>query len=301
MNKTSKPDQVCRFAGIAILAGFAALCCAGNASFTYLASQINPGDRAAILLWIIAGLFGAQGCALSIWLVLGDDSLRRRIAFVSLAIITAVSSWAFGSALTLDTSRSFLNQPEWKTVYILGFIPIIALGLSIPLLAMRFFFSRRLVRPSSLLEQKPGKTSNRFTIGQLLIVTTLIGIVGGGVEITANLLEPMAERWLAAGMVTAFALGVGLLVSVPFVVGLLRERGFYFWLSILPVYLAIVSMFTIIVIELTDSKGRRWLPRRLDSPEVAIGLIIVFMGVGLIIVLIGLRLVGFRLVKNRLK
>ncbi len=129
MNKSTKSDQVSRLVGIAILVGFAVLCCVGNASFAYLASRLHQATRWQLYCGFI-GLIRAQGCTLSIWLVLGDENLR------SARLICQFGDHHSGQQLGIwqrvDASiptRSFSNQPEWKTVYILGFIPVIALGL----------------------------------------------------------------------------------------------------------------------------------------------------------------------------
>ncbi len=296
MSKTSQPNQTSRFIGIAVLVAFAAVGCVGNASFTHLASGPGPNGTIAVLLWAILGMICAQTCVLSIWLVLGNESLWRRVSVVSLAIVTAASSWAFGSALTLDVNQSFGNQTEWEIVYILGLIPVAMLGLSIPLLAMRFFFSRQLAL-SANLPAVPVRKSHRFSIGQLLLVTTLIGIVGGGVEITKNLMNPQVNHWLVAGVVAAYSFGVGLLVLVPFVVGLLRQRHHYFWLFVVGVYVVLLAMATVPTLELLDSNGRRWFPKRINGLGAAVGLMIVFGGSSLIVFMTGLRLVGFRLVR----
>jgi hypothetical protein len=297
MNPTSQPSQLYRFLGIAILVGFAALCCAGDASFTYFATSRGPTTAIAILLWAILGMMSAQACVLSVWLVLGDEPLQQRVALVSLAFLAAASSWALGGALTLDIDQSFNSQTEWKIVYFLGLIPVILLGLSIPLLIMRFFFSRRIARSSSP-RAFAGKNSYRFSIGQLLILTTLIGIVGGGIEITKNLINPQVNHWVIGGVVTAYSLAVGLLVVVPFVIALLRQDRRSFWLFVLGVYVLLIGAAVIPIMELLDSNGRRWIPRRVTSLGAAIGLIVVFGAASLIVFLTGLRLAGFRLVKT---
>ncbi len=287
------PNQKNRAIGIAILVGFTLVCLTGNGFLADLTDRFAPGDTIAFLMWIIVGFIFSQGALLTLWLSLSSDKLGRRSMIFVAGVIAAFASWLLGFLLSLDLHSSFRQQID-PVLFQLGILPVFLFGFSIPFLGIRFFLGRQLVRQESLKPEK-NSTRPRFTIASLMILTTVVALVGGSVELTRFGLDSAAEsRWYVSGICLAVSSGCSLLGIVPMVTGLFRETRLRIWSVVILFWSLAISVATTAIFHAMNA-GR--IPIRWNDESTAMGLIALFFLIGSMIGLIGIRLVGFRLVK----
>jgi len=293
--KKQIPNQKNLAIGIAILVGFSFVCLLGNASLAYLTDHVVPRDALAILMWMIAGFIFSQGALLTLWLSLSSDHVMRRVIMFVAGSAAAFASWHLGYLFNLDIYSSFSRQTS-SGLFAFGFLPVFLFGLSIPFLGIRFLLGRQLVRQESLKPEK-GSTKPRFSIATLLSLTTVVAFVGGSVELTRfGFVDDADFRWFAAGICLAVSTGFSLLGIVPLLFWLLREKSLG--------AMVVVSVFWSIAIGATTTAinhaiTRRNFPLRWQDESTAMGLIAFFFLIGVIVGSVGIRFLGFRLVKLR--
>jgi len=213
---------------IVILALFGFLLLIGN-RFVYPLLE-SPNSKFEIMFSIVLmGAIVAQFALISTWTVLSNQSFVSRLQFMAVASFLLLASWALGYISTFSSDVG-LNLRNREPFYYVGWIPICLLGISLPLIVLRFFGSRVLaIRDSAAQpERQP------VTTASLMITTALIAFVLSSVQLPTLLGNRQVDIWMASGGFAGAFFLIGAVFVLPTVLILFStKRRFLVWSPIL--------------------------------------------------------------------
>lgn len=197
--------------------------------FVYSLLGFPASEFQRYLSYSATGVVLAQFPLLAVWTVLSNQSFLRRMQFLVFSSVTLVAAWMLGFVSRIE-SNTGINWANRETVYYLGCLPLMLLASALPLIGLRFFFSRVLV---SICE-KEIPTRQPVTTAGLMITTAVIAFVLAAARLPALLDVNQPLLFVTQGFFTGMFFLAGLLITLPSVLILCSPRlNIWFWLPVI--------------------------------------------------------------------
>lgn len=272
--------------GWVLLALIAFVMVAAN-RFVFMLTGMPVSEIERYISYSLSGVVMAEFALLAVWTVLISQPFLRRIQFLVFASVVLLAAWLLGYVTTFSGEVG-INWANDQLLYYLGFLPLIFLGVALPLIVLRFFFSRVL----TLIHDPQPPFRQPVTTGGLMMATAIVAFVLATVQLPALIGVQQADIWRASGMFAGIGLLISLVVVLPWTMVLCSSRrNFFIWSF---VSLATTLFLTVGVMAiLLRSRRSLQLDEILIPAQIAGTAMFVFlMGIA------ALRLFGYRLTKS---
>jgi hypothetical protein len=291
-----------------IVAGVMLILTSGNFMLMPIAKSINPSQAGFLLgiccLVTICGSLGAQAALLTILMTFGAGPLWQRLLWHWGLAAMALAAWCLGFAIVDWNWISSSNFDSREFVSAVCALPLIALACQSFPWFLRIYFRCRIeclpARAASAsglpLETpflpRPANSSERITIRDFLLGTVLVAVTMAVVRLGKPASVGDAEFWGVMSGISAAAVGLTVLGTLPICCLVLAVRELRFALcGVLAIGAAAVTIMACLLLFVPGG------PTGMEKSLIAVALVGGFIGV--LAGTLGLaRWYGYRLVRT---
>lgn len=176
---------------------------------------------------IVAAVWGVvmlgQAALAALWLGIGTLGALTRTASTVAAYLLLAGAFVFGVLIHHFNDVQFPDFSNWLGAPLLG-IPIFIAAAAAPLWLLRLLLGCLVQREGSV----PAMRARQFSIGQLMVLTTLVAVLlGAGIQACRLSKEPPLEFWLMMGgwSIAVFVLSSAVLIPAVIVLSRFWRLG----------------------------------------------------------------------------
>ncbi|MFK7768230.1 MAG: hypothetical protein AB8B55_13480 [Mariniblastus sp.] len=278
--------------------GFAILFCCSCLYFTGMTlffiqfDWTGPNQWPAIFVWGNIGMVAAVLGIVGFWLTLRKSPIVIRLLTFLLVAVPSLTCLVFGYFWAKRTSSGFGVENEETVLEILfaftfGVIQCVVATM-VPLIILRFM-------GRSIVHANEESGSATISIAEILSFVTSVAVGFACLERSGDVL-PQEIRWIVIGITLAVCFAASLLFLIPQCI-LLSVENMRFGIRLTAGTTLLVAFAIAIIVEGVMSGGGRYFPVSWEGPMVPILCIAICYSSLVILVVSGIRLLGYKMKK----
>ena len=193
------------------------LCLFADFATRPLMDVVQQDDAAAVFVYACFGLLPLQAVGLTAWLVFGRTSFLRRLIVHWFIVGILLLFWEAGPLMS--GGPTFNSRSQDQMLLLLCRLPLISLGLQLPLWPLRLY-ARWRVEPSLEMDTKEAPLSIR----DIMLGTTLVALTLTAARL-AKSISPGSSDWVVFGALVAGMAAFSLFSLVAVARAMLRSRS----------------------------------------------------------------------------